>query len=143
MIIAGMKPTRDKYAGLVPHLKEFNARLATIASDNDCVFVDVYDELTDSEGLLAKEHSRDGLHLTESGYAIWARHIDAAIETASQPAGIAIASDVATSEPESELLWYDAKLLEVEGKGFDDTEIFYERLPARALPDVHRHGAHA
>ncbi len=135
-IIAGMKPTRDKYAGLVPHLKEFNARLATIAGDNGCEFVDVYDELTDDDGLLAREHSRDGLHLTESGYAIWAKHVDAAIAKVSKPEGVALSADSAKSEPDSELLWYDAKLLDVEGKAFTDTEVFYERLPKRALPDV-------
>ncbi|HNO79877.1 MAG TPA: SGNH/GDSL hydrolase family protein [Phycisphaerae bacterium] len=135
-IIAGVKPTRDKYAGLVPLLKDFNARLPKIASDNGCSFVDVYDELTDDEGMLAKEYSRDGLHLTDAGYAIWAKHIDAAIETASKRGGEPISPDNAKHEPESSLLWYDAKLLDVEGKGFSDTEIFYERLPARALPDV-------
>lgn len=140
-IIAGMKPTRDKYAGLVPSLVEFNERLANIARDNDCAFVDVYNELTDDEGLLAKKYSRDGLHLTDAGYAIWAKHVDAAIETASKDAaskqgGATLAPTTAKHEPESELLWYDAKELDVEGKGFTDTEIFYERLPKRALPDV-------
>jgi lysophospholipase L1-like esterase len=135
-IITGMKPTRDKYAGLVPLLFQFNKRLPKIASDYDCLFVDVYDEFTDDEGLLAKEYSRDGLHLTDAGYAIWAKHVDAAIEKASKRAGSVLALDNATREPESSLLWYDAKQLDVEGRAFDDTEIFYERLPARALPDV-------
>lgn len=36
----------------------------------------------------------------------------------------------------SELLWYDAKELVVEGRGWQDTESFYHRLPARAKDKV-------
>ncbi len=35
-------------------------------------------------------------------------------------------------QPESDLYWFDGKLLKVEGKGFADTENYYERLPLRA-----------
>ncbi|MCP4246400.1 MAG: hypothetical protein GY778_05055, partial [bacterium] len=38
----------------------------------------------------------------------------------------------AVSLAESDLLWYDARDLVVEGKGWTDTESFYNRLPARA-----------
>ena len=38
----------------------------------------------------------------------------------------------AESEPESDLIWYDARYLTIEGKGWEDTQRFYERLPARA-----------
>ncbi len=36
----------------------------------------------------------------------------------------------------SSLVWYDASLLTVEGKGFSDTERFWERLPASAKDKV-------
>lgn len=36
----------------------------------------------------------------------------------------------------SSLVWYDARLLTVEGKAFRDTENFWERLPARAKEKV-------
>ena len=36
----------------------------------------------------------------------------------------------------SSLTWYDARLLTVEGKAFDDTENFWERLPLRAKTQV-------
>lgn len=36
----------------------------------------------------------------------------------------------------SSLVWYDAKLLTVEGKGYTDTEGFWERLPERAKGKV-------
>ncbi len=38
----------------------------------------------------------------------------------------------AVADPKGELLWYDAKLLTVEGRGWTETEAFYDRLPARA-----------
>ncbi len=38
----------------------------------------------------------------------------------------------ATTQPDGKMLWYDAKQLEVEGKGWTDTKAFYHRLPARA-----------
>jgi hypothetical protein len=41
-------------------------------------------------------------------------------------------SACASREPQSELLWYNAKELTVEGKGWKDTASFYDRLPARA-----------
>jgi lysophospholipase L1-like esterase len=39
-------------------------------------------------------------------------------------------------EPGSDLLWYDARYLTVEGKGWTDTGNFWERLPARAKGKV-------
>jgi hypothetical protein len=39
-------------------------------------------------------------------------------------------------EPGSDLSWYDARYLTVEGKGWTDTENFWERLPARAKGKV-------
>lgn len=43
---------------------------------------------------------------------------------------------VPVQEPGSDLLWYDARYLTVEGKGWTDTENFWERLPARAKEKV-------
>lgn len=33
---------------------------------------------------------------------------------------------------ETDLCWHDASTLTVEGKGWRDAEVFYERLPAKA-----------
>ena len=136
LIIVGLFPTRDKYADLVPFITTLDARLKAIAHDCDCTFLEMYPSFADSQGLLRQEYSRDGLHLTKPGYQVWARLLDdalvrlvAADETVLDPA-------TASREPESDLLWYDAKQLVVEGKGWTDTENFYERIPARAKPDV-------
>ncbi len=40
--------------------------------------------------------------------------------------------NMATKEPEKNLYWYNASNLTIEGKGWKDTESFYDRLPAKA-----------
>ena len=44
--------------------------------------------------------------------------------------------ELAAAETDSNLVWYDARNLLIEGKGWDDTETFYERLPARVKDKV-------
>ncbi|MCX7717799.1 MAG: SGNH/GDSL hydrolase family protein [Candidatus Sumerlaeaceae bacterium] len=52
--------------------------------------------------------------------------------TANFPPGLApLPADKATSEPGSDMLWFDAVLLQVEGRGWTDTQTPFERLPAR------------
>ncbi|MDK2970682.1 MAG: hypothetical protein PWP23_437 [Candidatus Sumerlaeota bacterium] len=38
--------------------------------------------------------------------------------------------------PDSSLAWFDARLLPIEGRAFDDTATYYERLPVRAVGNV-------
>lgn len=40
--------------------------------------------------------------------------------------------NMAIKDPEKDVLWYDIRGLGVEGKGWADTERFYDRLPAKA-----------
>ena len=49
-----------------------------------------------------------------------------------QPQSPAIEKDKAVRFPDSDVLWYDARELVIEGKGWQDTEEFFDRLPARA-----------
>ncbi len=49
-----------------------------------------------------------------------------------QPQLPTLEKDKATRLPDSDILWYDARELMIEGKGWQDTEEFYDRLPARA-----------
>jgi len=42
----------------------------------------------------------------------------------------------AARDAAGDLLWYDARHLAVEGRGWDDTEQFFDRLPGRAKGDV-------
>ncbi|MCP4593641.1 MAG: hypothetical protein GY842_23130 [bacterium] len=79
LVIVGLFPTGGRYADLGPLVVEFNQRLAKIAADHGCRFIDVYAPFVDSAGHLRQEYSRDGLHLTEAGYRVWAELIEAAL----------------------------------------------------------------
>lgn len=135
LIIGGLFPTRDRFAGLVPLIVELEGRLKCIARDFDCAFVEAYPSFVDSEGLLRAEYSRDGLHLTAAGYQVWAKLLEDALAR-SVAGGTVLDAEQATREPESNLRWYDARRLVIEGKGWTDTEMFFERLPARAEAQV-------
>ena len=47
-------------------------------------------------------------------------------------AGDRVDPSKATTEEGTETLWYDLRLLDVEGKGWTDTKAFYDRLPGKA-----------
>lgn len=48
------------------------------------------------------------------------------------PQSPTIGKDKAMQLADSDILWYDARELVIEGRGWQDTEEFYDRLPARA-----------
>lgn len=79
LVIVGLFPTRDRYALLVPHVVEFNKRLAKLAKEYKSPFVETYSSMADAEGLLRKDLTRDGLHLNDTGYAIWADLLEKAL----------------------------------------------------------------
>ncbi len=76
LVIVGLLPTRDRYADLMPLIHQLEARLKKIAEDYGCVFLEVIPSLSDSEGLLREEYSREGLHMTGAGYEVWANLLD-------------------------------------------------------------------
>ena len=47
-----------------------------------------------------------------------------------------IAPQNGKADPDSTTVWYDCKLLTVDGKGWTDTETYYDRLPAKAKETV-------
>lgn len=53
-------------------------------------------------------------------------------ETMGAAVSMPLDSRKAKADPEKHLLWYDARDLGVVGKGWTDTEFFYDRLPAKA-----------
>jgi hypothetical protein len=54
----------------------------------------------------------------------------APLETAAVPA------EQGAVDADAELVWYDVSLVGVEGRAFDDTEAYFDRLPARAKGTV-------
>lgn len=49
-------------------IKELNDRLSNLCKENSIQYVDVYNNLIDSEGNLKKDYTKEGLHLTDLGY---------------------------------------------------------------------------
>src|SRR3954470_18529045 len=57
----------------------------------------------------------------------------------SAPGQDPIPADKGTADPKADLVWYDARLLGVEGQGWTDTKAPFDRLPAKAegkVPDA-------
>ncbi len=53
-------------------IQEANALIKALAEEKDLVYVDLYNDL---QGILDNTHSRDGLHLSMSGYRIWCNKV--------------------------------------------------------------------
>lgn len=74
-------PTGGRYGHLVPAIIDYNERLRMITRDRANVrFLDVHALLRDESGFIQERYSRDGLHLTRAGNAVWARVLDEAIQ---------------------------------------------------------------
>ncbi|MCM1301733.1 MAG: GDSL-type esterase/lipase family protein [Alistipes senegalensis] len=66
----------DYIKGHNPKVAEINARLATLCADKArCTFVDLVPLLSDADGELRSDLTKDGIHLYPAGYVIWSDHI--------------------------------------------------------------------
>ena len=76
LVIVGLFPTRDKYSDLNPSILELDARQKKIAEDFGCTYLEMFSALSNQDGFLKKEYSREGLHLTEAGYKVWTERLN-------------------------------------------------------------------
>ena len=53
----------------------YNALIAQLAQEKEVYLVDAHAALADADGVLPAEKSTDGVHLTRSGYEIWADYL--------------------------------------------------------------------
>lgn len=70
-------PTNDSFKKLFNHYKNdhvvaVNNGLKHLAAREKVTLIDIYSAFVDQEKKLKKEYSYDGVHLTGSGYALWA-----------------------------------------------------------------------
>lgn len=54
-------------------VRHINTLLSEAAEEFDYTFIDLYAHFANPDGTINAEYSNDGLHLTGSGYALWAR----------------------------------------------------------------------
>src|SRR2546421_5851487 len=57
---------------LMPMIAKINARISTFADGSNVRFLNINDKLADRDGKLFEGMTEDGLHLSNTGYQIWA-----------------------------------------------------------------------
>jgi len=71
---------RSQNIELWPTIQKINDRLKSLAETENCRFLNINDQLADSNGRLLPGISTDGLHLDKPGYEIWARTLKPMLE---------------------------------------------------------------
>jgi lysophospholipase L1-like esterase len=56
-------------------IQEVNSEIEKYCEEGICEYINMYDELTDSDGNLSKRYTNDGLHPNDLGYAIMTRKL--------------------------------------------------------------------
>ncbi|MET8424985.1 GDSL-type esterase/lipase family protein [Nocardia sp. NPDC004860] len=69
LFVQSVMPRRAKFA---ERIRELNSVIVEIAAQADAVYIDLWPALADANGVLRREFTRDGLHLSGAGYAAWA-----------------------------------------------------------------------
>jgi lysophospholipase L1-like esterase len=70
IVLTAIFPRSDP--AVVAEIEAINARLETFARRENIPFVNINDELASADGLLRADRGSDGLHLSASGYEVWA-----------------------------------------------------------------------
>ena len=130
---------------------EANVGVSLIVNNNTIAAVDrhrrgvTFAEITIKDRMTTDDFKRDQ---TEASFLQWrkdemarrfahhmaslekrARDASSQISDTGQGAGI---QPSVPAETENDVAWYDAKTIGLEGRAWDETEMFYDRLPARA-----------
>jgi lysophospholipase L1-like esterase len=71
IILTGILPRNDDIA-VVPEIKRINENIARFADGRWVRYLDITDKLADKDGKLFDGMTADGLHLSVTGYQIWA-----------------------------------------------------------------------
>jgi lysophospholipase L1-like esterase len=83
VFVLSMLPTSERYRAhdqVAPIRTLVNDKVKAACSATGCVYVDVTAGLTDAQGQLRKDLTRDGLHVNAQGYAIMAKALKAAAQ---------------------------------------------------------------
>jgi lysophospholipase L1-like esterase len=70
-----VNPASGGYKGIIGKTEliiELNGRLQTLAKEVGLTYIDLFTPLADSNNLLPRKYSIDGLHLSYEGYSVWA-----------------------------------------------------------------------
>jgi lysophospholipase L1-like esterase len=69
-------PTRTDFIS-DESIRDVNKSLKEIAEDAGAEYLDIYGLFIDADGMAKKDYLlEDGVHLSDKGYAVWARAVD-------------------------------------------------------------------
>ena len=68
-------PATGKYAHLNPLIMVYNQLLFEAAEKTKINYIDLHSHFINENGELKSEYTRDGIHLTDAGYAVWKKLI--------------------------------------------------------------------
>jgi lysophospholipase L1-like esterase len=71
IIVTAIFPRNDNMA-VLPEIRQINDELTKLADGKKILYLNVNDQLADSDGKLFPGMTMDRLHLTEKGYQVWA-----------------------------------------------------------------------
>ena len=69
--ITSIFPTRENILRPNERIQHFNVQLEQLSKKIGCCYFHLHKYFIDSNGMLKKEFTDDGLHLTESAYILW------------------------------------------------------------------------
>lgn len=107
IVILSIPPVTEKHESENPEKNEqvriYNADLEVLAEDNDCVFVDLYDQLTDDKGYFSEDYAEaDGLHFLGAAYGVTLSYIEYCVNEAEQPAPAELTRSVESEAADSD-----------------------------------------
>lgn len=66
----------DAIKGANPNVSQLNTRLKALCEEKSwCTYVDIASQLSDSNGSLRQDLTKDGIHLHSAGYVIWSDYL--------------------------------------------------------------------
>jgi lysophospholipase L1-like esterase len=72
-VLMGITPRNDNGStAVMPTIDEINARISKFADNKSIIYLNISEELADQTGKLYEGVTEDGLHLSVTGYQIWA-----------------------------------------------------------------------
>jgi len=71
IFLTSIFPTRENGPRPNERITEYNRQLKQLSNNLGILYFDIHSHFVDEEGMLKKEFTEDGLHLTEEGYKKW------------------------------------------------------------------------
>lgn len=79
ILLQSLYPTRNEKLNIL--IQKVNEKILEHCYGLDIEYLEMYDLLTDKEGLLKKDYTTDGIHITEKGYTLIANQINDFLQT--------------------------------------------------------------